>query len=419
VVVNGPNGGQHVFGKNSNGDLIHFYWSQQNGWAAENLTTGYANIGTSYRISGNPVVINGPNDGQHVFGRNINGDLIHYYWSRQAGWAAENLTTGYANIGTNFRISQDPVVVLGPGAAHHVFSRNSNGDLIQYYWFPQPGWAAENLTQYANIGTSFRIGANGNLTVVNGPGNSQHVYGSNSAKDLIHYYNTPQQGWAAENLTTRFANTGTFRVSDYGLGVINGPGTTHHVFALAPANLFSNADVVHFWAFGGPSIRSWHNDQDYRRWASGAIHDFDYEPENADDANATSIWGIPFAQDIVNMKCPVFDDNPASRAGTMLHEATHIIYYEGHQSVAPCPDDCADNWYSHGVLDYPWGTLDPDHHKHSMNQIKIEFLSDVSEFSESWVPFSVYGDACSDANQLMNGRIINPPGWMCGNPRPF
>jgi hypothetical protein len=39
----------------------------------------------------------------------------------------------------------------------HAFARNAAGDLIHYYWSPQPGWAAENLTQYQNIGAAYRI----------------------------------------------------------------------------------------------------------------------------------------------------------------------------------------------------------------------------------------------------------------------
>jgi hypothetical protein len=42
-----------------------------------------------------------------VFGRNAVGELIHYYWSRQPGWAVENLTQ-YANIGAAFQIASDP-----------------------------------------------------------------------------------------------------------------------------------------------------------------------------------------------------------------------------------------------------------------------------------------------------------------------
>src|SRR5262249_5101271 len=140
---------------------IHYYWSPQPGWAAENLTQ-YQNIGTTFRIANDPVVINlqsGDIPTQHAFARNGNGDLIHYYWSPEPGWAAENLTQ-YQNIGIHQRIASDTAVVnLASGhiPTQHAFARNGNGDLIHYYWSSQPSWAAENLTQYQNIGTAFRI----------------------------------------------------------------------------------------------------------------------------------------------------------------------------------------------------------------------------------------------------------------------
>jgi hypothetical protein len=88
-------------------------------------------------------------DNQHVFGQNAAGDLIHYYWSPAPGWQAENLTS-YPNIGAAFQLASDPVAInLQSGATptQHVFGRNAAGHLIHYYWSPAPGWQAENLTQ--------------------------------------------------------------------------------------------------------------------------------------------------------------------------------------------------------------------------------------------------------------------------------
>jgi hypothetical protein len=204
--------GQHAFARNGNGELIHYYWSPQPGWAAENLTQ-YANIGAAFRIAGDPEVVNlqsGNVPTQHVFARNANGELVHYYWSPQPGWAAENLTQ-YANIGAAFRIAGDPQLVnlqSGDVPSQHAFARNGNGDIIHYYWSPQPGWAAENLTQYPNIGASFRTVTDPeviNLQSGNVP--MQHAFGRNADGELVHYYWSPQPGWVAENLT-QYGNIG-------------------------------------------------------------------------------------------------------------------------------------------------------------------------------------------------------------------
>lgn len=217
---------QHVFGRNAEDDLIHYYWDPGNSWAAENLTQR-SNIGEAYRIQ-RPhglKVINGPTYSldapvQHVFGRNSSGHLIHYYWFKQGGWAAENLTTGRANIGTAYRIFGEPEVInlqSGNIPMQHVFARNSDGDLIHYYWSPGDSWQAENLTEQllkhldTNDRTPYRL--QHGLKVINGPTYSldapvQHVFGRNSKGELIHYYWFKQGGWKVENLTRDRSNIG-------------------------------------------------------------------------------------------------------------------------------------------------------------------------------------------------------------------
>ena len=99
---------------------------------------------------------------QHVFGRNAAGELIHYYWAPQPGWAAENLTR-YGAIGAAYQFASDPVVInlqSGDTPTQHVFGRNAAGELIHYYWAPQPGWAAENLTRYGVIGAAYQFASN-------------------------------------------------------------------------------------------------------------------------------------------------------------------------------------------------------------------------------------------------------------------
>jgi predicted acylesterase/phospholipase RssA len=209
---------EHVFGRNAAGDLIQYYWSPQTSWAAENLTQR-ATIGNAYRIVGNPTAdsfLSGDTPTEHVFGRNAAGDLIQYYWSPQPSWAAENLTQR-ANIGNAYRIAGDPAAdsfLSGDTPTEHVFGRNADGDLIHYYWSPRPSWAAENLTQRATIGNAYRIaGAPVAVSFLNGNVPEEHVFGRNAAGNLIHYYWTPQASWAAENLTQRAATGAAFQIA--------------------------------------------------------------------------------------------------------------------------------------------------------------------------------------------------------------
>ena len=77
------------------------------------FSSGIRRLGAAFQIAGDPKVINlqaGDIPTQHAFGRNAAGELIHYYWSPQPGWAAENLTH-YGNIGAAFQIADEPEVI--------------------------------------------------------------------------------------------------------------------------------------------------------------------------------------------------------------------------------------------------------------------------------------------------------------------
>ena len=242
---------QHVFGLNAYGYLIHYYWSPALNWGAENLTQR-SNIGTAYLLATNPKVVNlkmGDTPAQHVFGRNTSGDVIHYYWSPVPGWASENLTQ-LNNIGTALRITSIPVVIDIPDATTpslHVFGHNGAGDLIHYYWSAASGWAAENLTQRNNIGVAFRMTSN--LTVIhvqNGGTLIQHVFGLNATGELIDYSWSQSFGWAAENLTQRNNIGAAYRI------VTDPVATTTQIAATPALDVFGRnpaGGVIHyFWS---------------------------------------------------------------------------------------------------------------------------------------------------------------------------
>ncbi len=169
------------------------------------------------------------------------------------------------------------------------------------------------------------------------------------------------------------------------------------------------------------TLGPWHSDVDYYRWAGGSQHDFRFEPEDANDVFASAFAGW-YQTNRVEMQCLSFNNRIAGlRAGTMVHEATHITYWRfSHGANNPgsnCSEDCTDDWLNHLLGQYSYGSLAG--HKHSMNQIQIEYLCDLSEFAEWWVPVAITNAAKSESNSRMANRIRNPPGWTCGNPRPI
>ena len=252
---------QHVFGRASEGDLVHYYWSPQASWAAENLTAR-SGIGEAFRLVGKIAAANHRVDGehtQHVFGLNVEGDLVHYYWSPQASWAAENLTAR-SGIGKAFRLEGSPVIAT-PAAAwlqvvrdrdflisKHVFGLNPNGDLVHYYWSPQASWAAENLTARSGIGEAFRVvGEPIAVDLVEDRTPTQHIFALNTRGHLVHYYWSSRAGWAAEDLTARVGLGASVRLMEglsFSVVKRDAERGTHHVFARN-----SEGELIHyFWS---------------------------------------------------------------------------------------------------------------------------------------------------------------------------
>jgi hypothetical protein len=148
AVINGGdnNTTQHAFDTNANNELIQYWWHPSYGWNGENLTSR-ANIGRGFIITGNLAAINdrwvgNPNFatgqvGQNVFGRNANGELISAVpmacisHAIQAFWQAGKISRGLDH--SNKAVTKVDIDVADC----------SLGEVIHYYWYPQPGWAAE------------------------------------------------------------------------------------------------------------------------------------------------------------------------------------------------------------------------------------------------------------------------------------
>jgi hypothetical protein len=170
------------------------------------------------------------------------------------------------------------------------------------------------------------------------------------------------------------------------------------------------------------TLKPWHSSSDYSNWGNAHQDDWRYEPNDANGPNdpyAIAHGGF-WQFDRIEMTCKGINNSAGERAGTMLHEATHMVYWQwDHHANDPgsnCSEDCTDEWLFHELGEYGYGTLPG--HKHSMNQIQIEFLCDLGEFADPWVPITIAQMAWAESNNRMNNRILNPPGWTCGLDRP-
>ncbi|MEJ2679656.1 MAG: hypothetical protein P8174_11370 [Gemmatimonadota bacterium] len=197
VAMIGGDGRIGVYGRTSVGDVIRYGRSLRGHWTATNLTLR-KHTGVGYRIVGIPAIAVGPGRRTWLLGRSREGHLIQYLHRPLFGWTAEDLTRSQA-FKTRYSMAADPVVLRGPGDALHVFALNERGELLHYYWHRRSGWAAENITERQRASGSVRLV--GRTAVLHAPGGVQVVLGRNEDNKLVHYRRSPTTSWTAENVT--------------------------------------------------------------------------------------------------------------------------------------------------------------------------------------------------------------------------
>jgi hypothetical protein len=188
--------------------------------------------------------------------------------------------------------------------------------------------------------------------------------------------------------------------------------------------------------------QSFHGTTDYRQLAEGPDGNFKdavyYAPTDDTSIYGSFTYHWP-GKDEIDLSCLLFSpgdshSNPASRAGDFMHEGWHGWLTEGSWNNGSCGGhrcgptgactiaNC-DYFYWHGIGAYAFGALyqtDGTRNRfHSPNQVQVEFLCDVSDQSQPWVPQSVRTAAAADANYRAVTRFINGPGYHCGDPRPW
>lgn len=457
VVLQRSNGEIDVFAVDNFRHLIHYRWDGV-GWFAEDITHKLQD-GSDRRLAGDPVIVHRSRGRIDIFGRSTSDYLIHYEWNRDSGWSSEQLAAATDGLAVNnrlegqpaavsldgetllvyYRINNyklyllteilggwfrlpiaqdyaivgDPVVVKRARNRVHVFVRDINFRLIHAYFTPELGLRDEIVWTY-------RIDDSPTPIVTNEK--RLDVFSRTAATGhLIHAYWTEPGGWVSENVNLTPGASPTFDTVGLGRVALRRGNSGLEVFSERLS--FANR-TVHFTAAFGPAVSAWHANAEYSDWASGGLHGFKYVPGIDDDvpsARADASRGF-WVKDRVKIYCPLFAATPASRASTMLHESTHMIFWRwSHQSNLPgsaCGQPCSDNWLFHSALS-PVGLLLAIFQNHSMNQIQIEYLTDVSQFPTFWVPTSATAGALNLAINRMNNRILNPPGWVPGTPRPL
>jgi hypothetical protein len=201
-----------------------------------------------------------------------------------------------------------------------------------------------------------------------------------------------------------------------------------------------NASYLVNYGLQDNNNQSFHGTVDYRATGEAASTNYHGYLEHlpTDDLTIFGSYTYGLFTDTLRTSCLLYNPavanaNPASRAGDFMHEGWHGWMIEhsysngnvgGHRATqGNCTVNGCDYFYFHGIAQYVFGAMWQDdgtaNRFHSPNQVQVEFLCDVADQPQNWVPNSVRLAAQVDANTRAVQRFINGPGYRCGDPRPW
>lgn len=218
---------RHLFAVNPQGELVE-WWQLQTmaadaAWQQEMLSSGQDLLGrASYSQHA---------DTQHVFVRDAQQQLWEWWWQAERGWQQINLTAL-----TGQKIAGDPSAVYRQGQ-QHVFAPNPQSQLVEWYWSAQDGWQITPISEQA--GGSL-VGKPSYLAL-----DAQHsLVGRDDAGQLLHWQWQADTGWRLENLSALFSGQ---RISSDPIQALN--AGVQHVFA--------TDDSAQLWEWWRPLGGTW------------------------------------------------------------------------------------------------------------------------------------------------------------------
>jgi hypothetical protein len=440
------------------GDLIHYYWSAGVGWRAEDVTV---RAGTDFRPQGSdPIVVSRNTNILDVFIVDSNGTLFHYFGSPASGWAVEKLG--------DLLPGSTPAVLSRGSDTLDVFAPGRDFHLRHHYWSPSTGWLTEDLSLQLN-GDYFVEGTPAAVLFDQPGGQSIHIFARELGfmQRLYQFSWSAATGWAGADLSGGITTdpVALSRPDRLDVVALNGSGhLIHHYWTRVQAGWLAEnvnfgpgvsavydtlegkpllvsrdsntVDVVGrkgdwlrlFTSANGNTLTSWHTNQEYSDFAAGSLHQSIYIP--GDDESWANAARPIIGTDRVEMCCYSFNGKtqgtePATRAGTMVHEATHQNFNMSHDS---CDGKDCDGWYFHTLRDPLFtlgiGTVPASGSwvavpNHTPYQLSVEYSCDIGQFASNELPQSAYAHAVALANEFLAQRIKDPPGWKCGDPRPI
>jgi microsomal dipeptidase-like Zn-dependent dipeptidase len=127
------NNQQHLFYRDTQGQIVHVLWdSGQNQLRAPEIWGGLGNPQHAPPAAGDPAVMMGNNQ-QHLFYRDTQGQIIHVVWDAGNNQTRIEKWGGPGSPRNAPPAAGDPAVMMGNNQ-QHLFYRATNGSIVQIVW---------------------------------------------------------------------------------------------------------------------------------------------------------------------------------------------------------------------------------------------------------------------------------------------
>src|SRR5581483_9869548 len=140
---------QHIFYRDVEGDVQHIFVNGQNQMFHDIWTQrARKQSADTLKAAGDPVTMLTPNQ-QHIFYRDINGDIQHIFVNDQNQMFSDIWTQRAKTL----KAAGDPVIMLTPNQ-QHIFYRDINGDIQHIFVNDQNQMFSDIWTQRADAPTA-------------------------------------------------------------------------------------------------------------------------------------------------------------------------------------------------------------------------------------------------------------------------
>ncbi len=141
-------GAINLSGTDENGNVVVTWWTPQIKWTTSNLTA----IKSGPQLAaGSVATYVTPWGGTNILGRNVNGEVVVYWWNPSLGpgnWQIAN----FSDTIENAEVPTGPTIgFASPSGVINIFGANDDGELIRYWWTSTDQWQWENVSTEAEL----------------------------------------------------------------------------------------------------------------------------------------------------------------------------------------------------------------------------------------------------------------------------